>query len=56
VLNPVRAAMVKHPKETKWRCDPTLPDIAKYFGAGSYAAVSWNCPFDRIEDSQGEEV
>ena len=24
-------------------CDRTLAEIAKYFGAGSYAAVSWNC-------------
>ena len=24
-------------------CDRRLPEIAKYFGAGSYAAVSWNC-------------
>lgn len=24
-------------------CDRTLPEMAKYFGTGSYSAVSWNC-------------
>ena len=24
-------------------CDRTLPEIAEYFGIGSYSAVSWSC-------------
>ena len=24
-------------------CNRTLPEIAEYFGANGYAAVSWNC-------------
>jgi len=24
-------------------CDRTLPEIAQYFGTGSYSAVSWSC-------------
>ena len=24
-------------------CDRTLPQIAQYFGIGSYSAVSWSC-------------
>jgi len=24
-------------------CDRTLPEIAAYFGTGSYSAVSWSC-------------
>ena len=24
-------------------CDPTLPEIAEYFGTNGYATVSWNC-------------
>ena len=25
------------------RCNRTLPQIAQYFGIGSYSAVSWSC-------------
>ena len=24
-------------------CDRTLPEIAEYFGTGSYSTVSWSC-------------
>jgi chromosomal replication initiation ATPase DnaA len=26
----------------RWCCDRTLPEIAEYFGVGSYSAVSWS--------------
>ena len=35
-------------------CDRRLPEIAKYFGAGSYAAVSWNCR--SIESKMAKET
>ncbi len=42
-------------------CDRTLPEVAEYFGVGSYSTVSWSCratetkmakekrPRDRVE-------
>ena len=34
-------------------CDRTLPEMAKYFGSGSYAVVSWSCR--EIESKMAKE-